>query len=170
MLKVNVDLTSYGYWVRSDQFFAGEYPRKTNTESLRERIDRLILAGITAFIDLTEANECLLPYSGLLKTASYQRFPIKDFSIPRSKETTVAILNAIDYHIEARGMVYLHCMGGVGRTGMIVGCWLARNSNKGESPLIELQKLWNLCPKSNNRRSPETYEQEQYILKWEESK
>lgn len=169
MSKTNADLTSYGYWVVHDRFFAGEYPGNRDAKSSRERINHLIRSGITAFIDLTEENEGLLPYSGLLGTASHQRFPIRDFSVPRSKDITVAILNAIDHHIQIGGKVYLHCWGGVGRTGVIVGCWLAQHGCTGEAALVRLHELWKQCPKSTNRRSPETYEQEQYIVKWEKT-
>ena len=157
------------YWVIPGQFLAGEYPGDIDEESSRVKINHLIHSGITAFIDLTEENEGLLPYSGLLKTASHLRFPIRDVSIPSSTVITVAILDAIDHHIQQGGMVYLHCWGGVGRTGVIVGCWLARHGFKGEAALVRLHKLWKQCPKSTYRRSPETYEQEQYIVEWEES-
>jgi hypothetical protein len=65
----------------------------------------LIGAGVTAFIDLTEDNEGLLPYSHLLdahkpKEVCHQRFPIRDVSVPHSKERTAVILNVIDHHIQ----------------------------------------------------------------------
>jgi hypothetical protein len=66
-------------------------------------------------------------------------------------------------------IVYLHCWGGVGRTGLIVGCWLARHGYKGQAALDRLRGLWQNCPKSTHRKSPETGEQEQYIISWEES-
>ena len=157
------------YWVIPGQFLAGEYPGDIDEEFSRVKINDLILSGITAFIDLTEENEGLLPYSGLLKTASHQRFSIRDVSIPSSTVITVAILDAIDHQIQQGGMVYLHCWGGVGRTGVIVGCWLARHGFKGESALARLHELWKQCPKSTYRRSPETNEQEQYIVKWGKS-
>ena len=90
------------------------------------------------------------------------------FPSPKSSKVTVAILDAIDYHIEQGHIVYLHCWGGVGRTGVIVGCWLARHGYKGQAALDRLQNLWRKCPKSAYRNSPETREQEQYILRWEE--
>jgi ADP-ribosylglycohydrolase len=154
------------YWVIPGQFLAGEYPGDIDEESSRVKINDMIRSGITAFIDLTEVNEGLLPYSGLLETASHQRFPIRDVSIPSSTVITVAILDAIDHQIQQGGMVYLHCWGGIGRTGVIVGCWLARHGFKGEAALARLHELWKQCPKSTYRRSPETNEQEQYIVKW----
>ncbi|MBF0103071.1 MAG: dual specificity protein phosphatase family protein [Desulfobacterales bacterium] len=157
------------YWVVPGKFLAGEYPRNKDNESSLNKINALIKSGITIFIDLTEENEGLLSYSSLLKTVLHKRFPIQDISIPTSTDLTVAILDEIDYQIQHGGMVYLHCWGGVGRTGTIVGCWLARHGFKGKSALTRLHELWKQCPKSAFRTSPETYEQEKYILMWNET-
>jgi protein-tyrosine phosphatase len=158
------------YWVAPGRFLAGEYPRDKDEESSQAKINALILSGITAFIDLTAENEGLLPYSGLLETASHQRFPIRDVSIPNSTDITAAILDTIDHNLRQERVVYLHCWGGVGRTGVIVGCWLSRHGFKGEAALARLHELWKQCPKSAYRKSPETTEQEQYIVKWKESR
>jgi protein-tyrosine phosphatase len=158
------------YWVVPGKFLAGEYPRNKDEESSRVKIDALISAGVNAFIDLTEEDEDLLPYTALLEKASHERFPIRDVSVPNSVSTTVTILNTIDRHIQQDRVVYLHCWGGVGRTGMIVGCWLARHGLNGESALIRLRELWLQCRKSSFRKSPETKEQESYILNWKEGR
>ncbi len=157
------------YWVDPGKFLAGEYPGDKDDEAAREKVNVLIQAGVTAFIDLTEENEGLLPYSHLVGSVSHQRFPVRDVSTPGSKAQTVAILDAIDHHIGDGGMVYLHCWGGVGRTGVIVGCWLARHGLKGNAALTKLHELWRQCPKSATRNSPETLAQEQYIVQWEEA-
>jgi protein-tyrosine phosphatase len=156
------------YWVAPGRLLAGEYPRNEDEESSRPKINALILSGVTAFIDLTEKNDGLPPYSHFLGMVSHQHFPIRDLSVPGSPDVTVAILDAIDQHISGRRMVYLHCWGGVGRTGIIVGCWLARHGVKGEAALAKLHELWKQCPLSAYRRSPETREQEQYIVNWNE--
>jgi hypothetical protein len=156
------------YWVVPGKFLAGEYPRDKDKSSSLLKINSLIEAGVLAFIDLTEKDEGLLPYSELIGTASHHRFPIPDVSIPESSEVTVAVLDAIDYHISHGQIVYLHCWGGVGRTGVMVGCWLARHGYEGRAALDRLHRLWQKCPKSHYRRSPETGEQERYILRWEE--
>ena len=162
------------YWL-SDKFLAGEYPRNIDEESSRDKIAKLIGSGITAFIDLTEENESgLRPYTHFLyeypaKTLSHQRFPIQDCSVPRSVALTCAILDAVDSHISQRRIVYLHCWGGVGRTGVIVGCWLARHGVPGEAALMRLRELWQQCAKSAYRSSPERVTQERYILEWNET-
>jgi len=158
------------YWVVPGKFLAGEYPRNKDEASSRAKIDALISSGVTNFIDLTEEDENLLPYKALLEKASHERFPIRDVSVPNSPGTTVTILDTIDRHIWKERIVYLHCWGGIGRTGMIVGCWLARHGLEGELALLRLRELWRQCPKSSFRKSPETKEQERYILNWKKDR
>ena len=155
------------YCVVPGKLLAGEYPRNRDEQSSQEKLSALLRYGVTAFIDLTEEDEGLLPYSSLMGTASHQRFPIRDVSIPESPDTTIAILDAIDHCIERGQTVYVHCWGGVGRTGVIIGCWLARHGRGGKAALVHLRELWRQCPKSAFRQSPETREQECYILGWE---
>ncbi|MEB3356369.1 MAG: hypothetical protein VKK04_06560 [Synechococcales bacterium] len=154
------------YWVVPGKFLAGEYPRTLDEASSREKIKALIDAGVTTFIDLTDTWDGLLPYDHFLETAAHQRFPIRDVSVPASVEEAIAILDTIDYHLQQGEVVYLHCWGGIGRTGLIVGCWLARHGFAGEAALTRLRELWQACSKAAICQSPETAEQEQYVLSW----
>jgi hypothetical protein len=159
----------HSYWVLPNQFLAGEYPRDLDEHTSQDKIAALIQAGVRAFIDLTGDDDGLLPYSQLLEAhtpngVTYQRFPIRDLSIPHSAEYTHAILDTIDAQLEQGRTVYVHCWGGVGRTGVIVGCWLARHGYAGQASLDRLHELWRQCPKSAYRQSPETRQQEQYVL------
>ena len=155
------------YWVVPGTLLAGEYPRNKDAQSSHAKIRALLRAGVTAFIDLTEADEGLYPYGAWIGTASHQRFPIRDGSVPVSPEATRAILDAIDDHTARGQLVYVHCWGGVGRTGVIIGCWLARHGLGGDAALTRLRELWQHCPKSVSRASPETQEQAHYIMRWE---
>jgi len=154
------------YWVVPGKLLAGEYPRNKDEQSSVAKLGALENAGVEIFMDLTEANEGLSPYSTLLISARHQRFPIRDVSTPKSSQDMKGILDAVDKHLAEGKCVYLHCWGGVGRTGTVVGCWLARHKGGGEEGLRTLHGLWKACPKSARRRSPETSEQEQYILAW----
>jgi ADP-ribosylglycohydrolase len=155
------------YEVVPGKFLAGEYPGDRYQVSAEAKVDWLQKAGVTLFVDLTEEADGLTPYQGLLTQARHVSFPITDVSVPRSPEHTRAILDCIDAEIAQGGCVYLHCMGGVGRTGTIVGCWLARHGDKGEAAFEALQVLWAKCPKSVWRCSPETGEQSRYLMSWE---
>ena len=163
----------YCYWVVPGQLLAGEYPRtygeKDDEAASKAKLAALTEAGVNTFIDLTQEGE-LSPYSQWLDSDSqtYYRFPIWDVSIPDTPETTAAILDTIDAHIAQGHVVYLHCWGGVGRTGTIVGCWLARHGHPGPAALERLAELWATCPKSAWRCSPETEAQCQYVRDWTE--
>ena len=161
------------YWIVPERFLAGEYPRVKSKQMSEQKIEALLCSGITCFIDLTESVDGLEPYDQLVKQLSNEtvltkRFPICDVSIPYSLNQTKEILDTIDTIIAEQGTVYLHCWGGVGRTGTIAGCWLARHGYQGEAALEKLHELWNHCPKSKRRISPETYEQEDYVSNWSE--
>ena len=156
------------YWVVPGKVLAGEYPRDLNNAV--SKLARLTGAGVTTFIDLTVDRE-LKPYAHLLEgQASHQRFPIRDMSTPRSPERTSAALDAIDEHIRnGEGVAYVHCWGGTGRTGTIIGCWLARHGRTGEAALARLAELWKTNPKSSRRPvSPERESQRDYVRNWRE--
>jgi ADP-ribosyl-[dinitrogen reductase] hydrolase len=64
----------------------------------------------------------------------------------------------------------VHCWGGVGRTGTVVGCHLVRSGLSGDEALARVATLFKSMEKSSRRhRSPETDEQEAYVCSWRES-
>lgn len=158
------------YWVRSGIFLAGEYPRALHHEESLEKLRLLIIAGITDFIDLTTPEDGLMPYEDLLllvgdERTRYHRFPIPDLGVPHSDVETVRILDTIDALLDSGRAVYLHCWGGIGRTGTIVGCWLARHDPM-RDPLLALRDVWKANRKSHYTESPETEAQRRYIRQW----
>jgi hypothetical protein len=169
----------YCYWVASD-LLAGEYPRNPDRESSLAKLGRLIGAGVTLFVDLTEEDEStpagspLQPYADLLRElaadrAHHRRFPIRDVSVPSDPDLVIRALDAIDAERVRGGLPYVHCLGGIGRTGTIVGCWLARHGHPGDSALRRLAELWAANPKSRHARSPESEAQERYVRNWREA-
>ena len=156
------------YWVVPGQLLAGEYPRNPDERSSLEKLAKFTEAGVSAFIDLTEAGEFLEPYAYLLDGPSHQRFAIRDMDVPESAALTKSALDAIDAHLEAGETVYVHCWGGVGRTGTVIGCWLARHHEPGQAALDRLAELWSGNPKSRSRQSPETGRQQRYVREWAE--
>ena len=140
------------YWVVPGKLLAGEYPRNLDHASSLAKVKALLETGVTAFVDLTEPDEPIEPYHHLLdglgeRAVSVRRFPIPDVSAPSSRQLVVQILDHIDHVMADGGIVYLHCWGGVGRTGTIVGCWLARHGYKGQAAIDRLQELWSQCTK-----------------------
>lgn len=163
------------YWVQENRFLAGEYPGNYNPESTRRRMDSFLEAGINTFIDLTQPNENT-PYENILKEqaraydvdAQYHRFAIRDHHIS-STETMNHILNFMDDALNNQGNIYIHCWGGIGRTGLAVACYLIRHGMKNEQALEQVNKLYKTRP--NNPYypcSPETQVQIDFVLNWRE--
>ena len=128
------------YWVIPGKFLAGEYPGDKDLAKAREKVNRFLEIGFRHFVDLTELGE-LVPYEATLSeesrtasiTATYQRFPIRDVSVPRDAAHLGEILLTIDRRIRDGGAVFVHCWGGVGRTGLVVGCWLQEHGRTNTS-------------------------------------
>ena len=143
------------YWVLPGKLLAGPYPGDRLGARTRRRLRRLLRAGVTSFLDLTEAGEYgVQPYAAFLhKEAAaiehsighkhpiaYQRAPIPDMGTP-SVDEMAHILDALDAALEAGHTVYLHCLGGIGRTGTVVGCHLARHGMSGKDALAKIDRL-----------------------------
>jgi len=62
-------------------------------------------------------------------------------------------------------IVYVHCLGGIGRTGTVVGCYLVRHGLPGEEALEHLQNLRKETP-DWWFQSPESSAQKNMILDW----
>ena len=163
------------YWVEPGKFLAGEYPGKFNAEETRQRVDALLEAGFTTFIDLTKPNETI-PYIRIMNEQAkyyeidvqHHSYPIGDFGLP-TPEKMLKILNKIDKALQENKKIYLHCWGGIGRTGTTVGCYLVRHGKTGEEALKQLAAWWRSVPKSQiHVHSPETRDQADFILNWDQ--
>ena len=114
------------YWVEPRRFLAGEY-RGTEEAAAREKLQALVEAGVRVFVDLTEEGEQnLRPYAPLLEDSravrrtGHHRLPIRDVSVPMVA-CMREIQTVINESIAAGRPVYVHCWGGTGRTGTVVG-------------------------------------------------
>ena len=149
--------------MRPGVLLAGEYPGHEQPGWTRVRLERFRSAGVTAFLDLTEEGE-LEPYTNLLDGwGTHRRYPIRDFSVPSGDEMA-AILDGLDAALE-RDVVYLHCWGGSGRTGTVIGCWLVRHGMDCDEALAAIAALRRETA-YGDKRSPESDEQRDFVRAW----
>jgi hypothetical protein len=168
------------YWVKPGALMAGEYPGCPSSSEAEIRITKCLDAGITFFVDLTEEGE-IDSYaeilSGLAKRrgirCEQRRFPIVDRCTPTSDKLMREILDEVARAIEAGHLVYVHCLGGVGRTGTVVGCWFVEQGLSGSKALETINALWArtaMAQLGAHKRTPTTDEQVAWIEGWSADK
>lgn len=158
----------HAWWVRSGSVLAGEYPGHPDPALARAKIDALVDAGVRTFVDLTTPDDGLEPYRHLLDqlvsergaALVHERFPIPDLGVvedDRYDEVVATIEEA-----RSHGAVYVHCWGGVGRTGTVVGCLLV-DEGLGYDEVIERLAALRAATRKANRPAPEVDAQRDVI-------
>jgi hypothetical protein len=168
-LRENVPVrspTPESYWVEPGVLLAGTYPGVVDRAEGQLRVSQLVAGGVTLFVDLTEERE-LEPYAGALEgRARHVRMPIRDMDVT-TPEQMRRTLDLIDREHARCGVSYVHCWGGAGRTGTVVGCWLVRHGHDGRSALERIVELRAASP-ALWLESPQTAAQRRMVLGWPE--
>jgi hypothetical protein len=151
--------TNECFWAEPGRLLAGKYPGAWHDPTAaRATVDAILGAGVSLFLDLTEAGE-LPPYADLLhRRGRHLRRPIRDMSACSEADLVLA-LDAIDDELFRGGVVYVHCWGGCGRTGMVVSAWWVRH---GVEPSRALARYARRC----GAPCPETAKQRALVLGW----
>jgi protein tyrosine phosphatase (PTP) superfamily phosphohydrolase (DUF442 family) len=167
------------YWVEPGKLLAGCYPGAKNPKEAEAKLQRLLASGIRFVINLMEEyefghnGEPFVPYEDTLQGMAKKigteveciRVPIADLTAP-APGLMVMILDRIDQAISKEKPVLVHCWGGKGRTGTVVGCFLARHGiASGKEALQRINDL-----RKNDSRaheaSPETDSQRRMVRNW----
>ena len=159
------------YWVVPGRLLAGEYPGGGTVAATRERLARLLAAGVDCFIDLTQPDE-IAPYDvALPANVRYHRKSLPDHGIPVEAAQMREILECLEGTLREGRVVYLHCRAGIGRTAMVTGCLLAERGRSGQDALAELNRLWQQCGRAAHWPVvPETAEQSDFVAGWARGK
>ncbi len=165
------------YWLPGGMVLAGEYPG-WRTRSARPTLRLMLDAGVRTFVNLTQESDSLPPYEGVLRqladkrgiAVEHRRFPIPDMDVPTA-ELMAELLAFVNAEAAAGRKVYVHCLGGVGRTGTVVGCLLAGGGADGETALRTVGELFDTTELSElyGSWSPQTEEQREFVRGWRET-
>jgi hypothetical protein len=162
------------YWLLPGRMLAGEYPGSRDPQQHDRRLRALLDSGVRRVIDLTADGERLPRYADALQSIAAARavelrrhaFPVGDFGVP-DRVTMRGILDAIAAAAAARDVVYLHCHGGIGRTGTVVGCLLVEHGFTATQALALIADKWRVMAKRGLApESPETAAQREFIARW----
>lgn len=148
----------------------GEIPTSIQQEKTQEKLIGLKECGIKTVINLMEKeeknNEGILfeDYIPSLKEMDINTFrmPIKDLSIPTFEEMS-AIIKLIEGSIDKNQPLYVHCWGGIGRTGTVLGCYLLKHQLANADNVFEYISYLKRTTPIKNRISPETIEQMEFV-------
>jgi hypothetical protein len=96
-------------------------------------------------------------------SVTFDQLPIKDLSVPTKRHMT-RILNQIDLCIKHGKPVYVHCLGGIGRTGTVVGCYLVRHGLATGKNELDMIRDMRKDSEDSDRESPETGKQREMVV------
>lgn len=164
------------YWVQPGRLLGGFYPGDRDDAVTMSKLNALLDCGVTHVINLmqaTEGDHAGRPFIAYESTflrlaaqrgiqAKWSRHPIQDLGVPSPAQMTT-ILKEIDLVMARRGCVYVHCWGGRGRTGTVMGCWLARHGE--QDPLGRLHEQTTLS-RHHFPQVPETAQQQAFVSQW----
>jgi hypothetical protein len=166
------------YWVSPGRFFAGYYPGNRSRDAMEREIRNLLDGGIRCIINLMEADELdqrgvpFLDYTPIVQKmtngsfpVACQRIPIRDADVPQ-RHQMVEALDLIDISLNDNKPVYVHCWGGRGRTGTVVGCWLIRHKMAEGKHAIEMIRQFRRFEPTADWPSPEMPSQVRMVLSW----
>lgn len=164
------------YWAVEKNLLAGCYPSSLIAEQKTQMLEGLLDVDVRHIVNLTsdfewdnqggyEAEMSQLA-AARNQVVVFRQFPIFDGCVPSIEFMQDILADIEDALWSDRGAVYVHCWAGRGRTGTVIGCFLARSGVAiGEDVLTEMAKLRSRMP-NGHKESPETEEQREFVRNW----
>lgn len=154
------------YWVARGRLMAGEYPIVRDPTRGREKLAGILAAGVDEFLDLTDVADRLEPYHKL-GPFGHRRMTIRDMDVPEAAFMR-QILDHLAVRLAGGRTVYVHCWGGIGRTGTVVACHLMEQARMtADQALAHIAESWETMEKRVRfPRSPQTDAQVDFVRGW----
>lgn len=161
------------YWVVPGKLLAGEYPCSPRDPEALSKLNALLDAGIRSFLDLTESADGLIAYRGVVVRLGmdrgfqirYRQMSIRDLDIPTADHMKL-ILDHIERELADGHPLYVHCWGGIGRTGTVVGCWMReKHGHSADEAFARIAQL-RAHTQDVHIPSPQTREQREFVTRW----
>lgn len=167
------------YWVMPGRLLAGAFPAAKDSIASAARLQALFDVGIRCTVNLMEPAErdddgdLFVDYAPLFariaaecgQPVACMRFPVPDLGVPEAPAMK-RILDAMDASIADGKPVYVHCRGGIGRTGTVVGCFLIHSGEAEPETVIERIHDLRRTDAERHRPSPETKAQVEFVRSW----
>ena len=154
----------HAWWVIPGRLLAGEYPGAKDPQKAALKIQTLLDAGVDSFVDLTEAGELtrggapMVPYDHLLGVR-YVRLPIRDNSVTDEAGYDRSIAH-IREELDSARVEFVHCWGGKGRSGTVIGAWLIDQDGLGYPEVLDRMQVLRRGTCKAHHSVPETAAQE----------
>lgn len=125
----------------------GGYPTELRVEALKKY-------GVTKFICLNDeyGNGKFIPYAKDLKQDEFVHFPIKDMSANATDISIIELCEKLGNMVLKGEHLYIHCAGGHGRTGTVVGIILKMLYNE-----MTVDDIFNYLQYSHDQRTHHYY-------------
>jgi len=149
------------YFIKNRALF-GSFPTQ-------EAVDELEQNGVRYFINLTYSHESrITPYN---TKYNYISFPITDHEVPedsRKFSVFITTLSDIIYEMKDGDLIYIHCKGGHGRSGIVVAALLSSIFKLPSGKSLELTSTYHSNRKSMREKwrklgSPQSYQQKNFV-------
>jgi len=143
------------FWIEKPWLMVGSYPAGNEKTTRDQKLSKIIESGIRCFINFTQKEELqwrkehgepeLTPYEPYARDIAkaldqdliIYNFPIPDYEPPSEKQMN-QILEKLRYNENHLIPTYLHCWGGKGRTGTVLGVWLKEERGYSGQEVIDL--------------------------------
>lgn len=171
-LVVSTNPNEFTNWVIPQKLLCGGYPMRNDLPQRPNFLDLLLENGVNVFVNLCEEHEIQKygDYSELVRIESGEvtliSLPTPDRGVTFDTDVS-KVVNQIVQHITRGDVVYVHCWGGHGRSGVICACVLMQLERiSSEKALQQIKTCHNTRGYNSKRKSPHGVKQHAQVRRF----